>query len=140
MKKYEFTGEVLHLNNKVLHRIRALRDFGEVEEGSSGGFIEKEVNLSHKGNCWIYNDAKVYDDALVFGDAEIEKDSDYMVFKNWWSSGRYFTWTKSNNMWRVGCFYGTGKELIERAYDDSELSGREYERVVNYVNQILSEK
>lgn len=43
-------------------------------------------------------------------------------------------------MWRVGCFYGTGKELIEKAYADSEISGREYERVVKYVESILEEQ
>ena len=42
-------------------------------------------------------------------------------------------------MWRVGCFYGTGAELIAKAYKDSELSGREYERVVKYVESILKE-
>ena len=61
---------------------------------------------------------------------------DYIVSKNWWSSGRYFTWTRSNDMWRVGCFYGTGKELIAKAYKDSKVSGREYEKVVKYVEQI----
>ena len=40
-------------------------------------------------------------------------------------------------MWKVGCFYGTGEELITKAYKDSELSGREYERVVNYIVSIL---
>lgn len=39
-------------------------------------------------------------------------------------------------MWNVGCFYGTGKELIEKAYQDSQNKGIEYERVVNYVNSI----
>ena len=68
--------------------------------------------------------------------AEVFRDDDYIVFKNWWSSGRYFTWTRSNNMWNVGCFYGTGKELIEKAYQDSQNKGIEYERVVNYVNSI----
>ena len=53
---------------------------------------------------------------------------------------RYFTWTRSNNMWSVGCFYGTGKELIEKAYKDSELSGREYKRVVDYVESILRDE
>lgn len=42
-------------------------------------------------------------------------------------------------MWSVGCFYGTGEELIEKAYKDSELSGREYERVVKYVESILKD-
>ena len=97
------------------------------------------------GNALVYDNARVYGDALVrgyacvCGDAEISTDADYIVFKNWWSSGRYFTWTRSNNMWSVGCFYGTGEELIKKAYKDSELSGREYERIVKYVEEIRKE-
>lgn len=85
----------------------------------------------------IFNNAQVFGKARICGDAKIVDYRDYIVFKNWWSSGRYFTWTRSNNMWSVGCFYGTGKELIKKAYEDSELSGREYERVVDYVESIL---
>ena len=98
------------------------------------------------GSALVYDNAHVYGDALVrgyacvCGDAEISNKSDYLVFQNWWSSGRYFTWTRSNNMWSVGCFYGTGEELIKKAYKDSELSGREYERVVRYVENILAEE
>ena len=98
------------------------------------------------GSACVYDNAHVYGDALVrgyacvCGDAEISNKSDYIVFQNWWSSGRYFTWTRSNNMWSVGCFYGTGEELIKKAYKDSELSGREYERVVRYVENILAEE
>ena len=83
--------------------------------------------------------AEVFGKAKICGDAVITSNSDYIVFKNWWSSGRYFTWTKSNNMWKVGCFHGTGKELIEKAYKDSEISGREYERVVKYVESIIAD-
>lgn len=103
------------------------------------------------GNSYVAGDAKVTSFSRVEGfsevtgnaeirDALIKKSSDYMVFKNWWSSLRYFTWTRSNNMWKVGCFYGTGKELIEKAYKDSELSGREYKRVVEYVESILRDE
>ena len=94
-------------------------------------------------NAKVFEDTRVYDNAEVFGNAEIRGDavitskSDYIVFKNWWSSGRYFTWTKNNNMWKVGCFYGTGKELIEKAYKDSNESGKEYEKIVKYVESIL---
>lgn len=272
-KKYKLTDETISYRGKTLYRIEALRDFNDVKKGDKGGFVESEKNLSHDGNCWIYNDAKVfgnarvyqhgcvfdeamvsghaevyghaavYDDAIVCkyakvfeearisdnaavvgsayvygtasiydmasvigcaqvsGDAmvcdnacvgydarvydnaiieksacisgcarvhekamvsdnitvsgnsdihgkvrvkgsayiynaEISQMDDYIVFKNWWSSGRYFTWTRRNNMWKVGCFYGTGDELIAKAYKDSELSGREYERVVRYVEAI----
>ena len=76
---------------------------------------------------------------FVKGDAIIETGRDYIVFKNWWSSDRYFTWTRNNNMWNVGCFYGTGKELIKKAYADSKDSGKEYERVVRYVESILAD-
>ena len=100
------------------------------------------------GNAWVYGDAWVYDNVMVYGNArvcdnvmvcgnaKIENNSDYIVFKNWWSSGRYFTWTRSNDMWKVGCFFGTGDELIKKAYKDSEKSGREYERIVKYVEEI----
>ena len=88
------------------------------------------------GNAVVYGYALVRGDACVCGNAEISNKSDYIVFQNWWSSGRYFTWTRSNNMWSVGCFYGTGEELIKKAYKDSELSGREYERIVKYVEEI----
>ena len=36
-------------------------------------------------------------------------------------------------MWKVGCFYGTGEELIKKAYQDSEDSGKHYEAYVNLV-------
>ena len=103
------------------------------------GNAEIYGNAKVWGNAEIYGNAKVYDNAEIYGNAKIGSNSDYIVFKNWWSSGRYFTWTRSNNMWRVGCFYGTGEELIAKAYKDSELSGREYERVVKYVESILKE-
>ena len=40
-------------------------------------------------------------------------------------------------MWYVGCFYGTGEELIKKAYKDSKKSGLEYERIVHYVEDVL---
>ena len=102
-------------------------------------------NAIISGNAEVYHDAAVYGNARVFGNAEIcgkaeiANDLDYIVFKNWWSSGRYFTWTRSNNMWKVGCFYGASNELIEKAYRDSNESGKEYERVVKYVESMLKD-
>ena len=219
-KKYILTDETITLDSGiVLHRIKAIRSFKWVNEGDLGGWIEKEDNLSHKGDCWICGNARVYDNAIVFdnatvygnatvcdnacvfdntivrdnaivcdnarvyynaiiygnatvygdtkvggnarvydnacvfgnacvygnatlyGNAVIQSNNDYIVFKNWWSSGRYFTWTRSNNMWHVGCFYGTGDELIKKAYKDSKISGREYKRIVKFVkNMLLREK
>ena len=100
------------------------------------------------GNAYVYNNAcvsdnaRVFSNACVFGSAHISDDAiikkydDYIVFKNTWSSGRYFTYTKSNKMWRVGCFYGSGDELIQKAYKDSENSGKNYELCVNQVKEM----
>lgn len=92
------------------------------------------------GDAKVCGNAKVYGKAEVRGDAKVYKNGDYIVFKNWWSSGRYFTWTRSNNKWKVGCFHGTGAKLIKKASEDSELSGREYGRIVKYVDSILADE
>lgn len=220
-RKYILTDETTIVNGCTLHRIKAMRDFGDVCKDDLGGFVQSENNLFHNGAAWVYNNAmvyenaKVYDDAVVYdgakvhgnakvyneaniydnavvseladvyghadvygdakvcgyaniygnadvygnaeiydranvygnnvevygdayicGNAEVSSMEDYIVFKNWWSSGRYFTWTRSNDKWRVGCFYGSGKELVAKAYKDSETSGREYQRIVEYVESI----
>lgn len=106
------------------------------------GNAEVYGNAEVSGDAWVYGDARVYGDAMVYGDAwvygnaRVYGNADYIVFKNHWSSGRYFTYTKSNKMWRVGCFYGTGQELIKKAYQDSEVSGKHYEAYVEFVEKL----
>ena len=93
------------------------------------------------GNAKVYGNAKVCDNAWVRGDAEVVmNEGDYSVFKDSWSSGRYFTWTKSNDMWAEGSFYGTGDELIKKAYADSEDSGKHYEAYVKLVETLKNEE
>ena len=104
------------------------------------GFTRISGHAIVLGNAILFGHAKVYGKATINGDAKVYDAADYIVFKNFWSSGRYFTWTRSNNKWSVGCFYGTGEELIKKAYADSEKSGREYERVVRYVESILADE
>lgn len=136
-RKYELTDETIICDGRTLHRIKAVRDFGNVKARELGGWIEKESNLSHSGNCWVYDEGEVYDNAEVCDDANIKSMKDYIVFKNWWSSGRWFTWTRSNNMWCVGCFHGTGEELVAKAYKDSEESGKHYKEIVDYVERCV---
>lgn len=183
-KKFELTDETREWHGHTLHRIKALKKFGNVKKGDLGGFIEKEDNLSQDGDCWIYDNAKVYDNALVsdnarvfddaivhgnakvyhdawvyqeaqvfdnaevygdaqvcgnaeiIGNAQISSIRDYIVCKNSWSSGQWFTWTRSNDKWRVGCFYGTGDELVKVAYKVNDENGRNYEMYVNLVKQL----
>ena len=69
MKKYELTAEFIEKWGKKLFKIKALISFGSVEAGELGGYIEKEDNLAHDGNAWVYGDAEVYGNARVYGDA-----------------------------------------------------------------------
>ncbi len=70
-KKYEFTGKTIEVCGRVLHRIKALRNFGFVQAGELGGFIEKEDNLSHEGNAWVFGNAKVYGNARIRENAQV---------------------------------------------------------------------
>ena len=92
------------------------------------------------GNAEVYGNAEVSGNAKVSGNAEVSGYADYMVIKNTWSSGRWFTYTSSNKKWAVGCFYGTGEELVAKAYKDSKLSGRCYEAIVRAVETIEAAK
>ena len=87
MKKYEFTGEVKLWFGRTLHRIRATVSFGEVDAGDIGGWIEKEENLDHDGNAWVYGNAQVYGDAWVCGNARVCGDA--LVYKraHWLCTG-----------------------------------------------------
>lgn len=76
-KKYEMMMndfKVLEDGVKV-YRILSLRDFNNVKTGELGGYIEKEENLSHKGDCWVYDKACVFNDAHVFGNAYIHDNA-----------------------------------------------------------------
>lgn len=99
------------------------------------GSVEIE-NASINDHADISGDFSMVGPTHITGDAVITKESDYLVMKNNWSSGRYFTWTRSNDKWSVGCFYGTGEELIKKAYEDSENIGKHYEAAVQYVEHL----
>lgn len=70
-KKYE----LIESDIRGLHRIKALRDFGDVRKGDVGGYVENEYNLSHDGECWIYYDAAVFENATVWNDVRIRDEA-----------------------------------------------------------------
>lgn len=72
-KKYELLkDDTIEVEGHALHRIRLLKDLGHVKAGTLGGYIEKEDNLSHSGECWVANEAKVYGDASVRENAIVD--------------------------------------------------------------------
>ena len=100
-RKYRLTEETITITRNgvevTLHRIEALRDFADVKAGDLGGFAESEANLSHDGNCWVYDNAQIYgsakvydnawicDNAEVFGNAKVYGETE--VFGNAWVYG-----------------------------------------------------
>jgi len=70
-KKYE----LINYNPKTkLYQIRALRDFADVKAGDIGGFVSGEHNLSHDGDCWIYDNGHVFGDGRVSGNGRVSNN------------------------------------------------------------------
>ncbi|WP_375617360.1 MULTISPECIES: hypothetical protein [unclassified Bartonella] len=79
-KKFALTNETRVFNNQTLYCIRALIDFDDVKAGDLGGFIESENNLSHDGNCWVYDNALVLNPAHIYENAKVFNKAIIMGF------------------------------------------------------------
>ena len=76
MNKYKILeDQYVEVCGKKLYRVQALKDFGGVKAGDTGGYIESESNLSQSGNAWVSGNALVSDDAWVYGDARVCDDA-----------------------------------------------------------------
>lgn len=119
MKKFELTAESkINIFGKKLFRIKALISFGDVEEGETGGWIEKEENLEQSsGDAWVYGDAEVSGDAEVYGNA------DYTTIHGFGTQFRTTTFFQcEDKQIRVscGCFLGTIPEFREQVKNTRE--------------------
>lgn len=170
MKKFELTAEfVTNVFGKKLFRIKALVAFGNVEKGELGGFIEKEDNLSHDGDAWVfgnarvsgnarvYDDAQVYGDAWVFGNAEVYGNAqvsgdarvygnaDYAVVKGFGRCFRTTTFFRcKDKILRVqcGCFYGDlaqFREIVKKTHGDSKYA-KEYLAIADLMELHFSDE
>lgn len=146
MKKFELTDEfVTNVFGHKLFRIKALVAFGDVEKGELGGFIEKEDNLSHDDNAWVFGNALVSGNAQVFGDARVFGDADYAVVAGF---GRYFRTTTffrcKDKILRVkcGCFYGDlaqFREIVKKTHGDSKYA-KEYLAIADLMELHFSDE
>jgi cytoskeletal protein CcmA (bactofilin family) len=123
MKKFELTAESkINIFGKKLFRIKALISFGDVEEGETGGWIEKEENLEQSsGNAWVYGNAEVYGNAWVYGNAEVYGNA--RVYGNAWVSGNARVSGDaevSGNAWVYGNVEVSGNARVS---GDAEVSG-----------------
>ena len=113
-RKYEFTGETRNWVGRTLHRIRAVRDFGDVKAGDLGGWIETESNLSNDGNAWVYGDARVSGRKHILWISMIGSRDDTVTFMR----------AKDEKIIvAVGCFVGTIEEFekqVDVTHGDNE--------------------
>ena len=58
-----------------MYRIKALKNFASVKVGELGGYVASERSLSHKGKCWVADNAIVTNHARVCGDATVEDEA-----------------------------------------------------------------
>ena len=87
VKKYEITSDCKTVDNVKVCRVKALRDINineivKTKEGSLGGFIEKEGNLSQEGEAWVFGDAVVRDNAKISDNAWVSSKA--VVRDNAW--------------------------------------------------------
>lgn len=101
---------------------------------SENAVIKNDVIIADYVN--ICGDVQLIGDLYFSGNTTISSMHDYIVFKNNWSSGRYFMYIKPTKLWIVGCFTGTSDELVEKAYKDGENIGKHYEAYVKLVEQL----
>lgn len=77
-KKYELIEDPHYnrfFNDIKLYRLKSLKNFNDVKVGDIGGWVESEDNLSHYGDCWIYDESIVCDGARVSDNAEVRTKS-----------------------------------------------------------------
>ena len=142
-KKYKLTDNTKIVCGVTLHQIQALRDIPThgVKTGDMGGWIEKEDNLEHDGNAWVYGNASVYGNARVGGNAEVYGNAsvygnarvcgDAMVYKtsDYFCAGpigsrddytTFFNTKKGEIEVKCGCFNGKIEEFLKRVEETHE--------------------
>ncbi len=150
MKKYILTEETRSYCGITLHRIKAVKDFGNVKAGDLGGWIEKEENLSHEGNAWvgdnawvdgnawIRGNARVGDNAWVDGNALVSGNTDIMWVSKIGSRFGTTTICKDKNggiQVSCGCFLGSLDEFenkVKETHGDNKY-GKEYAALIELV-------
>ena len=158
MKKFKLTSETINVYGITLFRIEALIAFANISIGEKGGYVEKESNLDHSGDAWVYGDAQVYGNAWVSGNARVSGNA--WVYGNAQVSGnailklpghtnrktyltigpvgsdRFITIEKEHKIINAGCFSGTVKEF-EKAVKEKYGDESDYYPLIKFIKSIL---
>ena len=147
MRKYVLTDETMKHLCYTLHRIKAVRSFGNVQEGDLGGWIESEENLSHSGDAWVSSNARVYGNAQVYGDARVDgnarvsSNNDHCGFDCFGSANRHTHAYRTENggiELTCGCFCGSLDEFARRV--EATHAGTIYEKQYKHIIGVMKIK
>ena len=138
-RKYELTDITMRYEGRTLYRIRALKDFADVKKGKLGGWVQTEDNLSQKGNCWIYNNAKcmdnarMYDNSTMFDRSEMHDNTIMYDYSRMHGNSAMYDYSR---MLDYTTMYGNSEmHDYSKMCDNSEM----HEGSKMYNNSIISE-
>ena len=155
-KKYILTEETKEVGGHILHRIQAVRDFDDVQKGDLGGWVESEKNLSHDGNCWVFDNGEVSGNGRVSGNGEVSSNARIGVNAYISSLHSYFVQgpigsrddfltcylDKDKKIYAVtGCFSGTLEEFEKKVKEThgSNKHAKQYLKAAEAARVMLSE-
>ncbi len=148
-KKYILTEETKEVGGHILHKIQAVRDFGDVQKGDLGGWVESEENLSHDGNCWVSGNGRVFGNGEVSSNARIGVNAyissprSYFVQGPIGSRDDFLTCylDKDKKIYAVtGCFSGTLEEFEKKVKEThgSNKHAKQYLKAAEAARVMLS--
>ena len=149
-KKYILTEETKEVGGHILHKIQAVRDFGDVQKGDLGGWVESEENLSHDGDCWISGNGRVSGDGRVSSNARIGVNAYISSPRSYFVQGPIGSrddcltcyLDKDKKIYAVtGCFSGTLEEFEKKVKEThgSNKHAKQYLKAAEAARVMLSE-
>ena len=116
-KKYKLTHHTKKVyGGHTLHRIKALKSFGDVKKGDLGGWVEDYNNLSQLDTAWVYDNAMVWGNAKVSDKAKISETA--KVLDNAWVFDNVKIYGDAT-VCGDACIYGNAK-----VYGNSSIYGK----------------
>jgi hypothetical protein len=114
VKKYRLTDERIEFDGRILFRIEALRNFGIVQKGELGGFVESEKNLSHAGDCWLFQNTKACKKAWICENGRMFDESSATGSAKLFGSGVLSGQAKISSSDRIGGLARVSKQATVR--------------------------
>lgn len=126
-------NEAVVSDNALVYGDATISGHSRIGDNAMVFYFPTLYNVTVRDNAMIYGTVRL-ESIDIAGNTIIKSANDYMVFNRWWKDGQYIVWTRSNNMWTIGCFHGTGEELLDS--EDNEQAKENYNRIIKFVESV----